>query len=339
MGFVWVIFQDLSFLFRLETAPPEHRLWELPGQWSLPTHSLRHRRQAEGEDGGGVSSHEKPCIWAPSKFSGLHHVSTSCSWTAFETLVFFQTWGLSDQLSTLRPVAAMFSAVSWMEPFWLYVEVSNQQHCITMLLKAPAPRVCMLHWHKYLAAFHCRIGSVSTGETLLLVPCVKRSWIFLKCEPAAKHMPARHVHDSSCLLVLTHWGQSSFVRAAVILPSHPRGCTGSGTNWFSELRWPKIEQLFTFGVNLWLICFSQPAQWDPTNTSTRGREGLECAAGKDRAAAALACLCQCMKRGRVCAIPQQVQLMWKAWNSTVFLQVSSPSGFAQPFASLRAALF
>lgn len=152
---------NYSFFFRLETAPPEHRLWELPGQRSLSAHRVRHWWQAEGEDGGGVPSHEEPRVRAPGKFSGLYHVSTSWSWTAFGMLVFFQTWELSDQCSTLSPVPAVFYGGSWMKRVWLYLEVSKQQHRITVLLKASVPRECVLHWYSCLAAFHCSIDSVS----------------------------------------------------------------------------------------------------------------------------------------------------------------------------------
>lgn len=151
-----------SFFFRPETAPPEHRLWELPGQWSLPAHGVCHRWQAEGEDGGGVPSHEEPRLWAPGKFSGLHHVSTSCSWTAFEMLVLFQTWELSKQLSTLSTVPVVFYGASWIK--WVCACIWRSQsssHGITVLLKASVPREHVLHWYSCLAAFHCSIDSVS----------------------------------------------------------------------------------------------------------------------------------------------------------------------------------
>uniref|UniRef100_A0A8B9EKX5 ATPase H+ transporting V0 subunit d1 n=1 Tax=Anser cygnoides TaxID=8845 RepID=A0A8B9EKX5_ANSCY len=68
----------LIFLFvfsgQPEAAPAEHRLWELPGERGVPAHRLRHRRQAEGEDGGGVPAHEEPRVRTPSEFSGLHHL-------------------------------------------------------------------------------------------------------------------------------------------------------------------------------------------------------------------------------------------------------------------------
>lgn len=152
---------NFSFVFRLETAPPEHRLWELPGQWSVPAHCVCHWWQAEGEDGGGVPSHEEPCLWALGKFSGLYHVSTSWSWAALEMLVFFQTWELSDQLSALSPALAVFYAASWMKRVWLYLEVAKQQHRITVLLKASVPREHVLHWYSCLDAFHCSTDSVS----------------------------------------------------------------------------------------------------------------------------------------------------------------------------------
>lgn len=164
---------NYSFFFRLETAPPEHRLWELPGQWSLPTHRVRHRWQAEGEDGGGVPAHEEPCLWAPGKFSGLYHVSTSWPWTAFEMLVFFHTWELSDQLSTHSLVPAVFYAASWMKRLWLHLEVSKQLHCVVKGFcsqGACAPLVQLLgclplqYWFSLLEV------------PFIFVPCVKCSW-------------------------------------------------------------------------------------------------------------------------------------------------------------------
>lgn len=65
----------LVFLLRLEASFAEHWLWKLPGQWSLPTHCLRHWWQAEREDGGWVSPYEEPVLWASGQLHGFHHVS------------------------------------------------------------------------------------------------------------------------------------------------------------------------------------------------------------------------------------------------------------------------
>lgn len=93
-----------AFFSRLEAAPAEHRLWELLGQRGVPAHRLRHRRQAEGEDGGGVPAHEEPRLRAPSEFSGLHHVSTSCSEQHVKPL------GTLRPTFHTHPVPSVFSA-------------------------------------------------------------------------------------------------------------------------------------------------------------------------------------------------------------------------------------
>lgn len=59
---------------RSEAPPAEHRLWQLPGERGFSPHCVRHRRQAEGEDGGGVSPHEEPVLRAAGQLHGLHHV-------------------------------------------------------------------------------------------------------------------------------------------------------------------------------------------------------------------------------------------------------------------------
>lgn len=64
---------------RSEAPPAEHRLWQLPGKRGVPSHRVRHRRQAEGEDGGGVSPHEEPVVRAAGQLHGLHHVSKTLS--------------------------------------------------------------------------------------------------------------------------------------------------------------------------------------------------------------------------------------------------------------------
>lgn len=76
----WVRFRKLNpyhlpLRFRLETAPAEYRLWQLPGQWSITSDGVSHRWQAQGEDGSRVPPHEKPCLWATCQLPGLHYVS------------------------------------------------------------------------------------------------------------------------------------------------------------------------------------------------------------------------------------------------------------------------
>lgn len=70
-------FYSVCLCHRSEAPPAEHRLWQLPGKRGVPSHRVRHRRQAEGEDGCGVSPHEEPVVRAAGQLHGLHHVSKS----------------------------------------------------------------------------------------------------------------------------------------------------------------------------------------------------------------------------------------------------------------------
>lgn len=63
------------FLLRFEASLAEHGLWKLSGQRSISSHRISHRRQAEGEDGGGVSPYEEPVVRAFGQLHGFHHVN------------------------------------------------------------------------------------------------------------------------------------------------------------------------------------------------------------------------------------------------------------------------
>lgn len=95
---------------RLEAPPAEHRLWQLPGKWSVSSHRVRHWWQAEGEDGGGVSPHEEPVVRAAGQLHGLHHVSENLKFV----LILRRFWRFS---SACRKQTSTFSVLLWYHQF------------------------------------------------------------------------------------------------------------------------------------------------------------------------------------------------------------------------------